>query len=153
MASDRTYSIGIVGARGYVGSELIGLIAQKVHGLCKFGQCRGTNVWALCKAEEDNGDFTLVIIQRPELPAGVRDGHVGAKACTGNIRTSEFKGFVRTGRDKRGKKYDEEKGADTGKALNHVDVTRSNHCGPVIQQQGAVQQGQIKNGIAKQLAR
>ncbi len=28
MASDRTYSIGIVGARGYVGAELIGLIAH-----------------------------------------------------------------------------------------------------------------------------
>ncbi len=28
MASDRTYSVGIVGARGYVGAELIGLIAR-----------------------------------------------------------------------------------------------------------------------------
>lgn len=40
MASDRTYSIGIVGARGYVGAELIGLIARHPNLRLSFAASR-----------------------------------------------------------------------------------------------------------------
>lgn len=75
MASDRTYSVGIVGARGYVGAELIGLIARHPRLKLSFAASR-SHAGQPVTAGGDSGVDLRFVDAGPDEVAGLRSDAV-----------------------------------------------------------------------------